>query len=130
MINLSQIMSKQVRSISSDARVAQAARHMRDGRIGSLLVEKQGTLVGIITDTDIIRRGVAESKDLAKTSVESIMTTPLVTIDSTRSVREAQDMMGDLGVRHLVVCDAGKVVGVVSARDLLVYYRSISETQP
>lgn len=123
-------MSKQVRSISSDARVAEAARHMRDGRIGSLLVEKQGTFVGIITDTDIIRRAVAESKDLAKTAVESIMTTPLVSIDSTRSVREAQDMMGDLGVRHLVVRDADKVVGVVSARDLLVYYRGISETQP
>lgn len=114
-------------SVSPTTTVADAAKLMRSDRIGSLLVKKNGDFVGIVTDTDIIRRAVAEMKDLAKTAVDSIMTSPILTIESVRSIRDAQDMMGDLGVRHLTVCEGGKIVGVISARDLLVYYRSYSE---
>ena len=83
--------------------------------------------VGILTDTDIVRKGVAESKDLTSMTVESIMTAPFVTIGAHQSPSEAQEMMSDEGVRHLVVREGKTITGVVSIRDLLVFYKSRAE---
>jgi signal-transduction protein with cAMP-binding, CBS, and nucleotidyltransferase domain len=100
---------------------------MRDERVSSLFVEKGGQLVGIITDTDVVRRAVADDADLSKTTVQSIMTSPIASIESMRTIQDAHDMMGDLGVRHLGVTEQGKLVGIVSVRDLLVYFKRVSE---
>ncbi len=127
MSTVAQVMQKDVKKIPHTAPVMDAAKRMRDERIGSLLIEKDGSLVGIVTDTDVVRRGVAEGTDLNRLTVEKIMTSPLVTIESVRTVQDAHDMMGDLQVRHLGVTEAGTLVGVVSVRDLLVYFKSVSE---
>ena len=100
---------------------------MRDERVSSLFVEKGGNFIGIVTDTDVVRRGVAEDVDIGKTAVETIMTSPIATIEAIRTVQDAHDMMGDLSVRHLGVTEQGKLTGVVSVRDLLVYFKSVSE---
>ena len=55
------------------------------------------------------------------------MTFPIAGIESYHCIRDAQDMMGDLGVRHLAVREAGRIIGLISVRDLLVYYQSYSE---
>jgi CBS domain-containing protein len=55
------------------------------------------------------------------------MTSPIATIESASSVQDAHDMMGDLGVRHLGVTNKGKLVGLISVRDLLVYFKRVSE---
>ena len=127
MITISEVMSKAPKQIASNTSVVEAATRMRDERVGSLLVERNGEFVGMVTDTDVVRKAVAEKKDLAKTTVETIMTAPLNSIDATKTVPEAHDMMGDLGVRHLAVREAGKVVGVISVGDLAVYFTWLSE---
>jgi signal-transduction protein with cAMP-binding, CBS, and nucleotidyltransferase domain len=127
MSTLAEITQTDLKSISCDASVKEAATRMRDEKISSLLVEKNHDLVGIITDTDVVRRAVAEGKDLTRMSVQTIMTSPIATIESMRTIQDAHDMMGDLGVRHLGVTDKGKLSGVVSARDLLVYFKRVSE---
>lgn len=127
MPNVAQVMRKELKKIAHDASVKDAAKRMRDERVGSLLVEKGKNLVGILTETDVVRRAVAEGADLGKTMVQSIMTAPIVTIESIRTVQDAHDMMGDLGVRHLGVTEGGKLVGLVSVRDLLVYFKRVSE---
>lgn len=127
MPSLVQVMRKELKKIGHDALVMDAAKRMRDERVGSLFVEKKGEMIGIVTDTDVVRRAVAEGKDLKETTVESIMTKPIITIESVRSVQDAHDMMGDLGVRHLGVTEKGKLVGLVSVRDLLVYFKTYSE---
>jgi CBS domain-containing protein len=124
---LAQVIRRDLKSITADASVREAARRMRDARIGSLFVDKAGKLIGIITDTDVVRRGVAEGTDLNTMPVEKIMTSPVATIESMRSLQDAHDMMGDLNVRHLGVTENGKLVGIVSVRDLLVYYKRVSE---
>ena len=53
---------------------------MKQDRVSALLVKQNNDFVGILTDTDIVRKGVAESKDLTSMTVQSIMTAPLVTI--------------------------------------------------
>lgn len=127
MSTLPQVMRKELKKIAHTMSVRDAARRMRDERIGSLFVEKGGSLVGIVTETDVVRRGVADAADLAKQTVEQIMTSPIVSIESSRTLQDAHDMMGDLGVRHLGVTEGGKLVGLVSVRDLLVYFKRVSE---
>ena len=97
--------------------------------VSALLVKKNTDFVGIITDTDIVRKAVAESKDLSSMTVESIMNTPLVTIESAQTPREAHQIMADSGVRHLVVKEGTAITGLVSIRDLLVFYKKSAEEQ-
>jgi signal-transduction protein with cAMP-binding, CBS, and nucleotidyltransferase domain len=127
MSTVAQSMRKELKTIFHDASVRKAARQMREDKISSLLVEKNGEMVGIVTDTDIVRRAVADGSDLSKMTVHSIMTSPIATIESNRTIQDAHDMMADLSVRHLGVTEKGKLIGLVSVRDLLISYKSISE---
>jgi CBS domain-containing protein len=121
-------MSKNPKTVGPAVSIVSAAKKMRTARVGSLLVKKGKQLVGIVTDTDIVRRAVATSKPLGKLTVEKIMTTPLCTIEGSESVDDAQEMMGDLGVRHLAVTKAGEIVGVVSVRDVMLSYRKYAQS--
>jgi signal-transduction protein with cAMP-binding, CBS, and nucleotidyltransferase domain len=127
MSTLTQVMRKKLKIIAHDASIRDAATRMRDEGVSALFVEKSGDLIGIVTDTDLVRRAVAEGADVGKVTVQSIMSSPIATIDSVRTVQDAHDMMGDLSVRHLGVTEKGKLTGVVSVRDLLVYFKRVSE---
>jgi signal-transduction protein with cAMP-binding, CBS, and nucleotidyltransferase domain len=124
---LKNLMTGTLKTIRHDATIQEAARRMRDERVGSLLVERDGQIVAIVTETDIVRKASARGADLGKEKIEAIMTAPVATIEILRTPQDAHDMMGDLGVRHLGVTDKGKIVGLLSVRDLLLYYKSVSE---
>ncbi len=124
---LIQIMQRKLKTIPEGKSITEAAEKMQKEGIGSLLVERNGTPVGIITDTAIVHKAVGVKKNLDRTTVESLMTSPLPKIQISQTSHDALDMMGDLGIRHIVVCDGPDIVGLVSARDLLVYFKSISE---
>jgi len=123
MSTVSRIMAKRPKAIGPKTSIASAAKTMRQARVGSLLVKKGKKLTGIVTDTDIVRRAVAIGKPLGRLTVEKIMTSPICTIEGSQSVDDAQDMMADLGVRHLGVTKNGEIVGIVSVRDLLLHYK-------
>jgi len=128
---LSEIMQTNLKSIPANTSIVSAAEKMREEKISALLVEKNGSFIGLLTDTDIVRKGLGERKNLDHTTAEQLITTTnlsaiqLPSIQSTRTSREAYDMMGNLGVRHLVICDGDKIVGMVSMRDLLSYFKSL-----
>lgn len=127
MLTLQNMMTATLKTIRPDATVQDAARRMRDEKVGSLLVEREGRIVAIVTDTDIVRKAAALGVDLGKEKVEAIMSAPVASIEIHRNPQDAHNMMGDLGVRHLGVTDKGKIVGLLSVRDLLVYFKSVSE---
>ena len=129
MTTVSKIMSKQPKTVGPGVSIVSAAKKMRTARVGSLFVKKGKKLVGIVTDTDIVRRAVSTNKSLGKMTVEKIMTSPICTIEGSQSVDDAQDMMGDLGVRHLAVTQGGEIVGVVSVRDLLMFYKRYAQSK-
>lgn len=96
-----------------------AASIMAEYGVGSLLVEDEGKVQGIVTETDIVRKVVAANLPLAVTTAGQIMSAPLITIDCARSVAEADELMNRHNIRHLAVTEQGRVVGVLSVRDLL-----------
>jgi len=120
-------MRPEIKKVPHTATIKQVAAKMKSDKIGSLFVEKKKELVGIVTETDVVRKAVATGANLGKVTAEKIMSAPIVTIESGRTVNDASDLMGDRGVRHLGVTEGGKIVGVVSVRDLLVAAQRFSE---
>jgi CBS domain-containing protein len=129
MSSVEKIMKKPPKTVGPGVSVVSAAKTMKTARVGALFVKKGKKLVGIVTDTDIVRRAVSAGKPLGKLTVEKIMTTPICTIEGCQTVDDAQDMMGDLGVRHLGVTKGGEIVGVVSVRDLLLFYKRYAQSK-
>lgn len=120
-------MNRCIFTIAGEADAREAARMMRHHQVGSLLVTRNGTYVGIFTETDLARRVVAPGLDPATTPVGSVMSSPLATIESREPLVEAWHLMHTCGVRHLAVTADKEIVGVLSSRDLLqpIYGRDV-----
>ncbi|GJL65326.1 MAG: CBS domain-containing protein [Nitrospirales bacterium] len=127
MSTVGQLMTKDVSRISEDASIHEAANLMQKQRIGSLLVQKGQDYSGIITETDIVR-GVAEQRDMTQLTVQALMSSPIITVNRTLSPQYARDLMADRHIRHLAVTEDDKIVGVISVRDLLAYFKTVIKT--
>ena len=116
-MRVSEIMTKAAVTDQSDDTLAEAARKMWKQQTGSLLVVDGDDLVGIITERDILK-AVAQETPLDRTTIAEAMTKDPVTVGPGTSLREAAKVMADRWIRHLPVVDGGKLVGVISQRDL------------
>ena len=112
-------------TVERDTDVQTAARIMRDRRISSLFVTNGKEIVGILTDTDMVRRVVAAGADTRKTTAEQIMSAPILTIEQNKTVLDANDLMAQTHIRHLGVTQDGKLVGMISVRDLVVFLTNL-----
>ena len=112
-------------TIERDTNAQTAARIMRDRGIGSLFVTNGKEIIGILTDTDMVRRVVAVGADTHKTTAEQIMSAPILTIEENKTVLDANDMMAQTHIRHLGVTHDGKLVGMISVRDLVVFLTNL-----
>ncbi len=112
-------------TIERDTDAQTAARIMRDRGIGSLFVTNGKEIVGILTDTDMVRRVVAAGADTHKTTAEQIMSAPILTIEQNKTVLDANDLMAQTHIRHLCVTQDGKLVGMISVRDLVVFLTNL-----
>jgi CBS domain-containing protein len=93
---------------------------MRDANIGDVIVLKGSQVCGILTDRDIVVRGVSEGRDLAATKVGDICSQELASVSPTDEVEQAIRLMRDKAVRRLPVVEAGNPVGIVSIGDLAI----------
>ena len=112
-------------TVERDTDAQTAARIMRDRGIGSLFVTNGKEIVGILTDTDMVRRVVAAGVDTHKTTAEQIMSAPILTIEENKKVLDANDLMAQSHLRHLGVTRDGKLVGMISVRDLVVFLTNL-----
>lgn len=124
MTPLALLMQRDVAQISPKATLQEAAQCMRNKRIGSLLVGEAEEKVGIITESDLVRKCLAENMDAATTLVEAVMSSPVISIDIDQTAIEANKLMAEKVVRHLPVTDLGKIIGIVSVRDLLICFKN------
>jgi CBS domain-containing protein len=116
-MRVSDIMTPAAISEKPGDTLAAAARTMWEQQTGSLLVMESEELLGIITERDILK-AVATGTDLEKTRVEEVMVRELVTIHPGATLREAASAMNEKWIRHLPVLDRGRLVGILSQRDL------------
>ena len=105
--------------------VQTAARLMRDRRISSLFVTNGKEIVGILTDTDMVRRVAAAGVDTLTTTAEQIMSAPILTIEEDKTVLDVSDLMAEKHIRHLGVTQGGKLVGMISVRDILAFLTNL-----
>ena len=121
---LAVMMTREIKSISPDVSLCDAAKIMNEMRVGALFVKGEGGYIGVISETDLVRRGMAQGKDLHTEKTHAIMSHPVISIEIDRTASDASDLMSEKGIRHLAITDSGKIVGIISVRDLLRYYKN------
>jgi len=119
------VPSEKFITVERDTDVQTAARLMRDRRISSLFVRNGKEIVGILTDTDMVRRVAAAGVDTLTTTAQQIMSAPLVTVEEDKTVLDASDLMAQNHIRHLGVTQGGKLVGMISVRDILAFLTNL-----
>lgn len=127
-LRVKDVMDKNVFTIDAGATVEGAMNEMLRKRVWSLVVEKEGKPTGVVTERDMIRRCFGKGLPPAKTSVWSIVSSPLITITPDTTIRDAMDVMTGKDIRRLFVVDKGKIIGRVTQTDLFQSTLSLLET--
>ena len=116
---IKKFMSQNLLSVIPSADVRSAAGLMMEKNVSSLLVKKDEDYIGILTETDIVKKVLAVDRDPKITTVEEIMSYPIASLDEGANLEQAQQMMGERQIRHLLVTRNGRAVGIISVRSLL-----------
>jgi len=116
---LSVLMRTSIETIDIGETLLAAARRMAEKHVGSLLVSQTGRLVGIVTESDMVRKTLAFNLDAGLIRVGSLMNHPVIDIDINRTIHDASELMAGKGIRHLAVTEIHKIVGILSVRDLI-----------
>jgi CBS domain-containing protein len=115
------IMSKAPVIVRSKASVIDAAKEMKTEKVGSVIVVENGKPVGILTESDILKKIVAEGKDASKIKVKDVMSTPLISISPDEKIEKAIKLLGKNRIRRLPVIENGKLVGIITERDIVQF---------
>lgn len=119
MQTIAQVMTKDPLTVAETAPVTEAARIMRDAKIGDVLVTRSdGTVCGIVTDRDLALNVIAEGKDPNSVTVQDVCNHRLESVAPGDPVDRAVALMRDHAIRRLPVIDEGNLVGIVSLGDL------------
>jgi CBS domain-containing protein len=122
-MNVEQVLLRKgagVISALEDTTVAEAARRMDEANVGSLLVEREGAIVGIVTERDFLRRVLAAGREAEQVVVGEVMSSPVRTCKPSDDIQTCARMMAQEHIRHVAVTDEnGEPVGLISLRDVL-----------
>jgi signal-transduction protein with cAMP-binding, CBS, and nucleotidyltransferase domain len=119
MDEIKDFMSFPVKSVPADKSVEEAAKLMSEMNISSIFIEENGDCVGIVTSTDLVKRALAKGVDPKATLISSVMSKPLIKMDHYLTRQEANEKMHISKVKHLAVTKSGKVIGIVTRRDMI-----------
>jgi CBS domain-containing protein len=120
-MSLRKLIRRQIKTLNYVATIVDAARLMRHHKIGAILIEKESKLTGIVTETDLVRKAIANGLGFDSTAC-LLMSSPLIEIDIEKSVDDANHLMHFNGVRHLAVSEKGQIAGLISVRDLVNHF--------
>ena len=114
------VMTSPVVTVEAATSANKVAGLMQDNKVGCVIVvDKTGNAIGIITERDLVVRVLAKNLAAANAKANEFMTTPLVTVDPEKTVSDAARMMSKKDIRRLIVLYKGKLVGIVSSKDIL-----------
>ncbi len=123
---VSEVMTKASVTESASEPIKAAAARMWAQQTGSLLVMDGPDLLGIITERDVMK-AIARDLDVSETPVSAVMTTSVLTVTPYTSVSDAARQMASRWIRHLPVVEDGRVVGMVSQRDLVGIFAALAK---
>ena len=106
-------------SVSPEATITECAELMNKYKVGSLIARKNNKIVGIITDTDIIRKVIAFGMDPKKIKMEEAMVKSVITITPEKDLYDALVKMNGSNIRQLPVVDNNQIVGLLTLKDVL-----------
>ena len=105
--------------VRRDATVAEAVRAMTKHNVGIVSVVEGDKLVGVFSERDVVQRIVDKGRDPARTLVGEVMTTTIVVADADEDYQSAMRKMDQANVRHLPVVSGGRLLSMISIRDLI-----------
>jgi CBS domain-containing protein len=111
-------------SIGPNAMVIDAIQLMDEKNVGALPVVDNGTLVGIVSERDYIRKVILKGRSSKETPVRDIMSEQLLTVNPSDSITECMRIMTDKRVRHLPVLEGSNLVGILSIGDVVNWFIS------
>jgi CBS domain-containing protein len=114
------VMTAQPTVLEATQTVSDAARAMRDGNIGNVLVTEGDQLVGIVTDRDLVVRVLAEGLDPSRTPLGTVCSRELTTVSPGDAIETAVARMRESAIRRLPVVEDGRLVGILALGDLAV----------
>lgn len=111
-------MSSPVATAQATATAGELARRMADRRIGSVVIQEDAELLGIVTERDLIAKVLAKGRAADEMLARELMSVPVVTIAPSAHIDDALELMTEHGIRHLVVVLEDELRGVVTVTDL------------
>ena len=127
-ICVSNFMRTNVLSTNSNTPIQEAAKTMYENNVSSLLIEDDGKITGIVTERDIsMARHVFDTA--SSSTVKEIMTSPVVSIDPDSSILDAAELMDRKQIHKIPVIKDGKVVGIISATDLVMLFSTFEKEE-
>lgn len=114
------VKDRRVYSIDAEQTVVEAARFMMEHNIGALPVLRDGELVGIFSERDIMNRVVAVGRMPGQTRVKEVMTANPRSVNVDETVDNCLFLMREFGFRHLPICEGKQLKGLVSLRDVML----------
>ncbi len=118
-MSVREIMEVNVVTVPPDATVREVAISMSKMDIGSLIIVDKDRPIGIITETDIVTRVIAEDRDPSTTKVVDVMSSPLIHITPNTALTEAMRVMAKSGIRRVAVLKNDSLAGIITSRDIL-----------
>jgi CBS domain-containing protein len=118
-LKIREIMTTDVRTVSANDSISEAANIMKQLDVGAVPVLDNKILVGIITDRDLVLRAVAEGKN-SEERVSTIMTKDITSVNPDMDVHKVADLMASKQIRRLPIVENGSLVGIVSIGDMAV----------
>ena len=112
-------MTSKIISIDEGEKVTEAVKKMVEHNIGSVVVKRDNEFVGIVTERDILERCYKENIYSPDLIVKKIMSSPLITIEADAPIGKAVKLMEGKDIRRLLVEEDGKIVGIITQKDIL-----------
>ena len=111
-------MKTNLAKVEPNMTVLDAAQLMKKRKIGNVLVVEKKQPIGILTESDILKKVVADGKNAKDILVKNVMSTPIIVIDPYVSLEEAMKTMGKCNVRRLPVIENNELIGIITQKDI------------
>jgi signal-transduction protein with cAMP-binding, CBS, and nucleotidyltransferase domain len=117
-IKAADVMTTEVAVMDAAVSAKKAAEIMAQEGVSAIIVTVEGKAKGIVTERDILKRIVAEDKNAVKTKVKEIMSSPLLTIESSTDLEEAARLMFEKKIKNLPVTHEKRLIGLINLQDI------------